>query len=252
MKTPDIDATIGRRLLVNYRADPDVVARLLPSPLRPQLVRGQAVVGICMIRQRVRPAGWPAVLGIGSQSAAHRIAVAWDGPDGERTGVFIPRRDTNGPANVLVGGRLFPGSHHPARFLVDEHDDTVHLAYATKDGSTRVAVAATILPAERPLAGELFADLAEASAFFRGGSLGLSPTRRGDELEGVELRCDAWSMEPVALGEVTSTYFGDRDRFPAGSITLDHGLVMRDLPVRWHAVGRLAAAIGSAPSLVAR
>ena len=35
MKMPTLDATISRRLLVNYRLDPEVARSLLPSGLRP-------------------------------------------------------------------------------------------------------------------------------------------------------------------------------------------------------------------------
>jgi hypothetical protein len=35
-------ATIERRLLVNYRADPEILARLLPEPLRPSSSPGSA------------------------------------------------------------------------------------------------------------------------------------------------------------------------------------------------------------------
>ena len=38
MNLSSIDADVERRLLVNYRADPAVVVRLLPAPFRPQLV----------------------------------------------------------------------------------------------------------------------------------------------------------------------------------------------------------------------
>jgi hypothetical protein len=54
-----------RRLLVNYRVDPDVAARVLPPPLRPQQVAGWAVAGICLIRlAQLRPGRVPAWLGL--------------------------------------------------------------------------------------------------------------------------------------------------------------------------------------------
>lgn len=45
MRAPRMSSVVERRLLVNYRVDPDAVARLLPSPLRPQVVNGWAVAG---------------------------------------------------------------------------------------------------------------------------------------------------------------------------------------------------------------
>jgi len=38
MQIPVIRGLIDRRILVNYRVDPDVLARFLPPPFRPLLV----------------------------------------------------------------------------------------------------------------------------------------------------------------------------------------------------------------------
>ncbi|MEU5371100.1 hypothetical protein ABZ362_19340 [Streptomyces sp. NPDC005951] len=88
MIRPRLSSVIERRLMVNYRVDPYVAAALLPAPLRPQLVRGHAVAGICLLRiGGVRPARAPAATGLTSENAAHRIAVEWDGPDGVERGL---------------------------------------------------------------------------------------------------------------------------------------------------------------------
>ena len=61
MRTPVMDSVVERRLLVNYRITPEVVARLLPAGFRPQVVRGWAVGGVCAIRLgSLRPHGMPA------------------------------------------------------------------------------------------------------------------------------------------------------------------------------------------------
>src|SRR5215212_6301142 len=120
MRLPIIKGTIKRRLLINYRADAAVVQRILPHPFRPKLHRGYALVGICLIRlEGIRPAGFPAAIGLSSENAAHRIAVEWTDEAGvEREGVFIPRRDTGSMITRLAGGRLFPGEQHRARFSI--------------------------------------------------------------------------------------------------------------------------------------
>ncbi|MEV7281501.1 DUF2071 domain-containing protein [Streptomyces sp. NPDC093111] len=235
MRPPRLASVIERRLLVNYRVDPEAVVPLLPAPLRPQLVRGHAVAGICLLRLgSVRPAWAPAVLGLRSENAAHRVAVEWDGPDGVETGVYIPRRDTGSLVNRWAGGRVFPGEHGHADFEVRETADTLRVAYATRDGSTGVDV--TVEVTERLEGSELFAGLDEASAFFRTGSKGWSATRSGCSLDGMELHTDAWRVEPGRVTAARSSYFDDPARFPAGSATLDSVLVMRDVPVRWRAL----------------
>ena len=49
-------------------------------------------------------------------------------------GEFIPRRDTSSALNTMVGGRLFPGMHHRARFDVPENGDHVAVDLRSLDG----------------------------------------------------------------------------------------------------------------------
>ncbi|MFE1803369.1 DUF2071 domain-containing protein [Streptomyces sp. NPDC059533] len=232
MKQPAMSSVIERRLLVNYRVEPEAAARLLPDPLRPQLVNGCAVAGICLLRLgSVRPTWAPAALGVRSENVAHRIAVEWDGPYGVESGVYIPRRDTASRLNAWAGGVLFPGEHGRADFEVDETPDRMRVALATRDGDTQVDV--TVEVSDELRGSELFADLAEASHFFQRGSKGLSPTSTGRHLEGMQLRSDAWHVEAGRVSSAASSFFDDPTRFPPGSAVLDCALVMRNVPATW-------------------
>ncbi len=56
MRIPVIRGVIDRRILVNYRVDPEVLARMLPAPFRPKLVNGTGMAGVCLIRlKHIRP-----------------------------------------------------------------------------------------------------------------------------------------------------------------------------------------------------
>jgi Uncharacterized conserved protein (COG2071) len=235
MKPPAMSSVIERRLLVNYRLDPAAAARLLPTPLRPQLVNGWAVAGICLIRLgRLRPRwvrGWA---GMCTENAAHRVAVEWDAMGGRQSGVYIPRRDSNSVVTVLAGGRLFPGEHHRASFDVHETARSLHVAFASTDGKAQVSV--DIRVAHQLQGSALFADLREASDFFRGGSAGFSATRDRGRLEGLELRADRWVVEPAEVISVRSSFFDDARLFPPGSAVIDSALLMRELPVTWSAI----------------
>jgi hypothetical protein len=235
MRQPLLSSTIERRLLVNYRVDPQAAARLLPAPLRPQLVRGYAVAGICLLRLgSTRPTWAPGQVGLRSENAAHRIAVEWDGPAGLETGVYIPRRDTASRLNTWAGGRLFPGEHHRARFQVRETSDELDVAYAALDNTTRVDAAVTVT--DELTGSELFADLQEASDFFRQGSTGYSATRAGRHLDGMRLQTDMWSVAACRVRHGESTFFDDPNRFPSGSAVLDCAVLMRDTPARWQSL----------------
>ena len=105
MQIPVIRGLIDRRILVNFRVNPDVLARVLPAPFRPKLVNGAGMAGVCLIRlKHIRPRFLPSFLGISSENAAHRIAVEWGDAGETKEGVFIPRRDTSSRLNTLLGG----------------------------------------------------------------------------------------------------------------------------------------------------
>jgi hypothetical protein len=233
MRLPTIQGVIDRRILVNYRVDAGVAARLVPAPFRPKLAGGYAMAGICLIRlKQIRPAFVPFAAGIGSENAAHRLAVEWDADGQRREGVFIPRRDSSSRFNALVGGRLFPGEHHHARFDVDETDDRLRVRFESDDGETSVNVTARI--AEAVPAFSVFGSLDDASRFFEGGALGYSVTRDPGRFDGLELRCKRWTVQPLAVDAVQSSYFDDRTKFPEGSATFDCALLMRGVEHEWH------------------
>jgi hypothetical protein len=240
MRLPVVQGMIARRLLVNYRVDPDVIAALLPAPFRPKLIRGAAIAGICLIRlQQIRPRGVPALLGMSSENAAHRIAVEWDDHAQLQEGVYIPRRDTNSRLNTLVGGRLFPGMHHHAHFITTETDNRISVAFTSDDSSVRVVVAGrsdTTLPAT-----SVFGSLAEASTFFERGGVGYSATRDRQRFDGLELRSRRWCVEPFTVERVETSFFDNHSLFPTGTTALDCALLMRGIPHEWHGHDQLSS-----------
>ncbi len=240
MRLPEIQGDIERRLLVNYRVDPVVVARVLPAPFRPHLAGDYAVAGICLIRLGgLRPRGLPWWVGLRSENAAHRVAVEWDDPSGTRTGVYIPRRDSDSLANLVVGGRLYPGEHHRAAFQVDETDTDLHVSFSSADSST--SVDAHVRISDQLSDSCLFRDTAEASAFFEQGSAGFSATHDPCRFDGLALETSSWKVEPAVVVAVRSSFFDDPHVFPAGSAQLDCALVMRRVPVVWKALPSLRA-----------
>jgi len=238
MRLPVIRGVIERRILVNYRVDPDVLVWLLPQPFRPQVVSGYGVAGICLIRLgQIRPRGFPRWVGIGSENAAHRIAVEWDEGGQVRSGVYILRRDTNSRLNALAGGRIFPGVHHRGVFRVCETDSRFQIAMGSKDRQVAIDIAA-ILSDEWP-ADSIFASQAEASAFFEAGSLGYSPSMRQGHFQGLELKCDSWHVRSLNIERARSLVFDNESVFPRGSISLDCGLLMRGIEHQWYGRGEL-------------
>jgi hypothetical protein len=239
MRLPVIEGLIRRRILVNFRVDPEVMQAQLPSRFRTKLHRGHAIAGICLIRlEELRPRLVPRFLGLTSENAAHRIAVSWQTVSGEpKEGVFIPRRDTGSTVNRLAGGRLFPAEQHQARFVVHEPGDRIELEMRSSDGTVSVRVRGSLGGAFP--ASSCFSSLAEASAFFEPGSLGYSVSSERGRLDGIELRTERWSVEPLHMDEVHSSYFADTAIFPRGSVEFDCALIMRNVRHKWHSADAL-------------
>ena len=233
MKLPVVRGTIDRRILANYRIDPIVMKTFLPQPFRPKIVNGFAIGGICLIRLKaIRPRFFPFRWGLGSENAAHRIAVEWDVDGKTLEGVFIPRRDTSSLLNTLVGGRIFPGVHHHAAFAVKESTESLSVNLNSDDGETHVSVFGTVTDTFPQTS--VFASLSDASDFFKRGSLGYSVTHINGTYDGLDLRCRDWKMETLCVEKIESSFFDDRSRFPADSIQFDCALLMRKIEHEWH------------------
>ena len=229
-----------RRILVNFRADPHILAKALPPPFRPALVHGYGIAGICLIRLAcIRPVPFPAGFGLTSENAAHRVAVERETADGPVAGVYVPRRDTSSGLAALAGGRLFPGHQHAARFDVHEDASTYTVEVASRDGLIQIAVAASV--AETVMAGSLFQSIEDASRFFRLAPVGYTPTHRDGIFDAVELRTDGWGIQPLRVDVARSSWFGDTARFPHGSVVLDSGFLMGNLATTWQPRLKLSA-----------
>ncbi|HEX5719364.1 MAG TPA: DUF2071 domain-containing protein [Thermoanaerobaculia bacterium] len=234
MRFPKVHGIIRRRLLVNFRVEPDVIQRHLPAPFRPKLHDGHAVAGICLIRlEGIRPKRVPQMLGLSSENAAHRIAVVWEDGGDTREGVYIPRRDTGSLISHCGGGCVFPGEHHRAEFQVTDDGDRIELHMRAADEGAQVDVIGHVaqdLPID-----SIFRTVSDASSFFEPGSLGYSVTADAHRLDGIVLKTHSWTVTPLAIEEACSSYFSDEALFPPGSVEFDCALLMRNIAHEWHA-----------------
>ncbi|HKO35222.1 MAG TPA: DUF2071 domain-containing protein [Pyrinomonadaceae bacterium] len=238
MRLPTIQGVIRRRILANFRVDADVMQREIPSRFRPKVHNGFAVAGICLIRlEHVRPRMMPEIVGLNSENAAHRVAVLWDEDNDVREGVFIARRDSDSRISHLLGGRIFPGEHHEATFSVAESESEISLQMESRDTSVKVEIEGSIA-SDLPES-SIFKSLAESSSFFEGGSLGYSVTGDSGRLDGLRLQTNEWRVEPLEVSRISSSYFSNQEKFPAGAIEFDHALIMRDIKHEWHSADDL-------------
>ena len=228
-----IHGIIERRVLLNYRIEPDVLAMALPEPYRPKTYAGWGIRGICMIRfKSLRPKGMPAWVGFNSENAAHRIAVAWNQDGKEMEGVYIPRRDTNSWFNKTLGGKVFPGIFNRSQFQVKETETSVAVRIVRDDGGVEAAFVGETTDQLPPTS--VFPSLAEATGFFSLGATGYSVTLESGHYHGMELRTLDWTIQPLRIQEAVSCFFTDRSKFPEGSVELDCALLMKNVAHEWH------------------
>jgi Uncharacterized conserved protein (COG2071) len=241
MRTPIFCGVVKRRFLLNYRADPKIVSRLLPAPFHPKLYHGYAIVGVCLVRlESLRPRGLPLWLGVSSENAVHRIASEWIDSKGiPREGVFVARRDTDLWLSTILGGELFGGGYHRARFVVEESVGHAEFVCRSLDKTTEVSFSgddALQLPVS-----SCFKSLQEE--FFRSANSGGSLAEDSDSLEGIALEAKDCTVRPFRISRVSCSFFDDQHRFPTGSVEFDHALVMRDTAHAW----RLEPATATTP-----
>ena len=242
MWVPTLHGLIDRRILVNYRVDPEVMARHLPAPFRPKVVRGFGLAGICLIRmQKVRPRFVPvSVLGP-TENGALRFAVEWEHNGESHSGVYIPRRFTTSRLVALVGGRFFPGVHSRATFAVSETEERYSVEMR---GELNLTVRGRVAP--DMTGSRVFGSLDEASAFYRGGAVGYSDTRTPGKFEGLEFRIANWNVKPLAVDQVACDFFDDPARFPPGSAVFDNALLMRGMVNEFHGRGSFCCPVPAA------
>jgi Uncharacterized conserved protein (COG2071) len=232
---PMLAGTIKRRLLINFRADPQVAQSLIPAPLRVLEHKGSAIVGICLIRlEHIRPKGLPQAVGISSENMAHRIAVKYnDETNTEKEAVYIWRRHSNNPFNTLAGGRLFPGVHTPATFSIREDGETTELQASTADHKEDVHVKGSDDISDEEFSSKAFDSFEEARDFFARGSCGFSCGPDGKALEGMQLITNQWLASPLKMSLADSAFYTDQSKWPRGSVELDCGLIMRNIEHEW-------------------
>lgn len=220
---------------MNYRISPEAVRTILPDRFRPKVIAGYAIGGICLIKlESIRPNRFPGWMGISSENSAHRIAVLWDDESGrEREGVYVPRRDTDSRLNALAGGRIFPGVHHRSSFSIVDQAGRIAVRVISSDSTTPLIDLDVSETDEFP-SSSVFGSLEASSRFFEAGCVGYSSRPDSCLLDGLLLEVSDWRVSSLEIRSVRSRYYDDPSIFPHGSVEIDHALLMRDIPHRWH------------------
>ena len=68
----------------------------------------------------------------------------------------------------------------------------------------------------------------------KAGCIGYSARPDSCVLDGLLLKVPDWKASALSVPKIRSRYFDNLELFPAGSITFDHAILMRDIPHEWH------------------
>lgn len=229
MRIPTIHGYIDRRILINFTADPEAVAKIIPFPFRPKLYKGKAIVGVCLIRlKNIKPKGLPDFIGVNSENGAHRIAVEWEENGTIKSGVYIPRRDTSSALNAIAGGRVFPGRHYRAKFNVKERAGKYHVDFKSSDNAEILIDA---IETDTFSNQSIFETLDNVSDFFAQGYIGYSPNK--ERFDGLKLHTYRWEVRPLDVLNVKASFFENEAVFPKGSVVFDNALLMTNVEHEW-------------------
>ncbi|HYF68476.1 MAG TPA: DUF2071 domain-containing protein [Ohtaekwangia sp.] len=232
MKLPVLDGVIDRRILINYRIDPEVVKLLLPSHLEPLVINGYASGGVCLLRlKNIGLKFAPSFLRITSENAAHRFLISFEKNGVVHRGVYIPRRDTDSMLNVVLAGKFFSWPHYRAVFAVGEGNGKYAVSMQSRDGYTRLEVDAR--RTDHFPSNSMFDSLLHASCSFKDCALGVSPSTKRSEFKTIKLQTKTWNVTPLQVHDLKSSYFEDKSLFPHDTIQFDNALLMEGVSREW-------------------
>lgn len=230
-----IKGTIDRRVLINYRLDPDYLSKMLPEPFKPRLFDGSALGGICLIRFKdMRPTWLPQFLGTTSENGTHRFCVEWTTKGKRHTGIYVKQRFTNSRLHEFGGGKVFPGNLTFSKFKVNENNGKYEISFKSKNND-KVNVLVDEADAKFP-SNSVFSNIDQASQFFEKDDIGYSPSSNKKVHQGVKLNTTEWKVSPLKVIKASSSLFTNEKIFPNGSAHIDHALIMKNIKHDWQVV----------------
>lgn len=96
-----------------------------------------------------------------------------------------------------------------------ETEKNYHIAFKSSD-NTSLLIDAKV--SDKFNNGSVFENLETASEFFENGDICFSP--KGNKFQGLKLQTFNWSVRPMEVLNVKSSFFENKNLFPQGSISL--------------------------------
>lgn len=224
-------------VLANFAVRPDVMRRLVPPPLAPDLHGGEAWLSVVIAEmERMRPAFLPAFLGVTYHQVVYRVVVRHRG---ER-GVYFLRSDANEGVMSLAGDWLTFFRFHLSEIEVRREGDVLHVDLeALPSQHADIGATVVVSPGARAMPpASRFGTLAEAQGFLVElyAAFGVDPLT--GEVSTVRIERGAWDLRAVESRKARFDFMDGSRLFPAGSARLDSVLYVESIPYHWHTLER--------------
>lgn len=199
---------IARCWLFTYQTPLETAKRLLPPRLEP-ITQGEVAfwnIVVCRL-EAMRPAPFPAFVGLGYRHVAYRLYARLPMPDGSAIeGLYFLRSDCDNPLMTALGNQLTDFHFHTASIQMKEEDTKVELNIQSPDAPAQALLnrnAAPALPAY-----SAFSSLEEASARLKYSPFGISINKSG-EANVVRIVRDetAWRSRVVVVESAEWAFF---------------------------------------------
>ena len=224
-------------VLANFAVRPDVMRRLVPLPLEPDLHGGEAWLSVVIAEmERMRPAFLPAFLGVTYHQVVYRAVVRHRG---ER-GVFFLRSDANHAGMSLAGDWLTFFRFHTSGIEARREGDLLHVDLRARPSHhADIGASVVVTPGGRAMPpGSRFGALAEAQGFLVElyAAFGVDPLT--GEVSTVRIERGAWDLRAVEVRKARFDFMDGSRLFPAGSARLDSVFYAESIPYHWHTLER--------------
>jgi uncharacterized protein YqjF (DUF2071 family) len=223
--------------LVNFQVEQDVMSRLLPPGIEPDLYDGKAWLSVVIAEmERMRPAFLPPLFGITYNQIVYRAVVR----RGDERGVYFLRSDADNRLMSLAGDWLtfFRFHYSPMSFRREGHLVLCDLVAAP---SERADIRATydLSTASRHMpSGSAFAELAKAQPFLVELFVAFGTVPTSDDILQVRIKRGEWDIFVVEDLRGQYRLMQDSALFPPGSAVLDSVFYVKELPYYWHTLER--------------
>jgi hypothetical protein len=233
--------------LVNFAVQPEVMRRLLPGPIEPDLFEGEAYLSIVIAdMEKMRPAFLPRFLGVTYNQVVYRAVVRCRG----EAGVHFLRSDADDALMSLAGDWLTFFRFHHSRVAIRHERRHLHFDLTTPGHCADIHASFDLGSARQALPpGSRFKTLAEAQDFLVELFAAFAHDPFTQHTSRVRIKRGEWKIAVVDDRRAHYPFMQDGPLFPAGCARLDSIFYVKDLPYYWHTLERVDA--GSAHAIIA-